>query len=132
MDSKQKIRVTLPIFDEFQVLISHPTGVVYEHQAGGFELVYPEAEGFLVPCWQTAQGSNDRILALARSGDFGDAFRAAVHDGLSVFISPTGRPDDERCHRLEVVDNDPIYGWIAVKAGPWNGWLFWGNDKGVV
>ncbi|WP_417625008.1 hypothetical protein [Paremcibacter congregatus] len=129
-DNKAKLLVELPLVDGFHVLIAHKTGVVYEQQCGGWELDYPREEGFLVPCWQTHARGVEQLLDLARHVDFGAEFRALVQSELSVFLAPDA-DQDPVCHRLEVDDDAPRYGWVRVKAGPWHGWLIWANDKGI-
>ena len=127
---KGKTLVEIPLIEGFHVLIAHPTGVVYEQQCGGCELTYPREEGFLVPCWVTHLRGVERLLYLARRLEFGAEFRSLVSSQLSVFMASDATTPGASCHRLEVDDPDPLYGWVHVKAGSWHGWLIWANDKG--
>jgi hypothetical protein len=51
------------LLDCAAIIVAAPTGVVYEHQAGGTRSAHPRVEGFLVPL---ADETGAQSVALAR------------------------------------------------------------------
>lgn len=134
------LRFTLPMDgaspeQNMLVLVPSDTGLVYEHQYGGFHCRHVEIEGFLVPAWAHPEAraalhqlfsvdlGGSGVQAGARSDAFGRvgaAIGGIWYRGIGARMAPL-RIDEERADELDEA-------WVPVLTPDGPAYLAWVNS----
>jgi hypothetical protein len=135
-----QLRFTLPMDGDSSeqnmlVLVPRETGLIYEHQYGGFYCRHVEIEGFLVPAWAhpEAKETLDQLFLVKLGGNgvldkdrsevvraVGDAVQRIWYRGTDDRMAPLGI-DEERAHELDEA-------WVPVLTPDGPAYLAWSNS----
>lgn len=106
------------------ILVEHPTGVIYQAQAGGYACLHPEAEGYI---------QFTDILSRNLEERFDDGYGGHCYNGITK--ADADMVDDllDRYFLKEWrVDREKLKeayeAWIPLKRGREKGYLCWENS----
>jgi hypothetical protein len=117
------------------VLVPRETGLIYEHQYGGFYCRHVEIEGFLVPAWThpEAKETLDQLFLVELGGNgvldkdrsevvrtVSDAVQRIWYRGTDDRMAPL-RIDEDRVDELDEA-------WVPVLTPDGPAYLAWANS----
>lgn len=120
------------------VLVPRGTGLVYQHQYGGYRCLHAEVEGFLVPVWADPQARSalDELFLIELRKDGMSFIRGSQRDDLVRRVDEAcqgvwyrGEGDREAPLKVDLTRADELdEAWVPVLTPDGPGYLVWINS----